>query len=98
MLRIKPGVVLTPYGRLAPIDEKTDISQEALEHLQTRYPNDIEGKPTKSKATADSDKGQGEPKELTNDELQALLAKYKSGGASEDEKEVIAKARLAGKI
>jgi hypothetical protein len=43
MLKIKDHVVIYPYGKTANgFDHKTKLSQEILEHLKTRFPDEIE--------------------------------------------------------
>ena len=43
MLKIKDDVVLYPYGKACNgFDSKSELSQEILEHLQSRFPDDIE--------------------------------------------------------
>jgi len=43
MLKIKNDVVIYPYGKQCNgFDNKSELSQEVLEHLQTRFPDDIE--------------------------------------------------------
>lgn len=48
-LKIKEGSELYPYGRqLKPFTSETKLSQAILEHLQTRFPEDVvEDKPVK---------------------------------------------------
>lgn len=42
MLKIKEGSEIYAYGPQAePFTEKTELSQEQLEHLKTRFPEDI---------------------------------------------------------
>lgn len=41
-LKIKEGAELYPYGeRCKPFTSESELSQEVLEHLQTRYPDEI---------------------------------------------------------
>lgn len=43
MLKIKKGEVITPYGHTAgSFTDESDLSQAILEHLQTRFPDQIE--------------------------------------------------------
>jgi len=43
MLKIKDDVVIYPYGKACNgFDNKSELSQEILEHLQSRFPDDIE--------------------------------------------------------
>ena len=61
-LKIKEGAEIFAYGKgVPPFTAESNLSQEILAHLQTRYPDDIEGdseqtpeeapaKPSKKKA------------------------------------------------
>lgn len=43
-LKIKKGAVIDAYGpNTNPFTDASELSQEILEHLQTRFPKDIEG-------------------------------------------------------
>lgn len=42
-LQIKDGVSIVAYGPTSkPLTKESNLSQEVLEHLQTRFPDDIE--------------------------------------------------------
>lgn len=43
MLKIKEGSEIYPYGPQAqPFNSESELSQEILEHLKSRFPDDIE--------------------------------------------------------
>ena len=43
MLKIKKGEVIMPYGfGHGSFTDQSEVSQEVLEHLQTRFPDKIE--------------------------------------------------------
>ena len=43
MLKIKKGSSINAFGHSAnPFDEQSELSQEVLEYLQAKFPDDIE--------------------------------------------------------
>lgn len=43
MLKIKKGEVIKPYGQAGgSFDDQSELSQEVLEHLKSRFPESIE--------------------------------------------------------
>ena len=53
MLKIKKGSTITAFGEYAnSFDEQSNLSQEVLEYLKAKYPEDIEGDYKASKEVA----------------------------------------------
>jgi hypothetical protein len=100
MLKIKEGITLHPYGPSTNLTSESVISQEALAHLQTRYPDDIEGELEEARTSDKDDNkgGGGATKTYTKAQMVKMSEKVKDGSASPEERELVAAARAEGKL
>lgn len=96
MLQIKEGVTLAPYGPLSEITSESELSQEVLRHLQGRYPDDIEGEYEEEEKTEQS--SSSAPKAITKAQLTKMAEKVKNDTATQEERDIVAAAKEAGKL
>lgn len=99
MLKIKEGVKISPYGPLSEITSESEISQDVLNHLKSRYPEEIEGEyEEEEKANGGNRKVASGPKAITKAQLTALVEKVKNDTATPEEREIVAEAKSQGKL